>query len=325
LVEQTRRRAARQLNAFSEEIALLPSTTAGIGVIAEGLAWSPGDNVVTLANEFPSNLYPWLNLASRSVETRQVLVENGRVDLDRIAAACDSRTQLIAVSWVGYASGWRIDVKQMADLAHERGALLMLDAIQGLGVFPLDVRETCVDFVAADGHKWMLGPEGAGILYVRHEHLDRLRPLGVGWHSAPPPYDFDQHELTLRPDAARYEGGTLNTVGFIALGASLELLEQHGYESSNSRIAQQVCFLANWAAEQLQRAGARLKFERASGHDSGIITFDWPGHDPHAVRKRCLDAGVVVSCRGGGVRISLHGYNDQEDVQRLLACLPPPG
>ncbi len=143
--------------------------------------------------------------------------------------ACDERTRLVSVSWVGYASGWRCDLDAVAELAHRRGALLFVDAIQGLGVFPLDVQATPVDFLAADGHKWMLGPEGAGLFYLRREHLDRLRPIGVGWHSVVHAADYNRIELELKPSAARYEGGSQNMVGFIGLAESLELLLEFGH------------------------------------------------------------------------------------------------
>jgi selenocysteine lyase/cysteine desulfurase len=239
-VHEVRGLAARLIATDEDEIALVHNTTAGISLVAEGFPWQSGDNVVTLANEFPSNLYPWMNLASRGVETRRVAVDRGRVDVDRIAEACDERTRIVAASWVGFASGWRNDVAQLARVAHDNGALLFLDAIQGLGVFPLDVRATNVDFLAADGHKWLLGPEGAGILFIRREHLDRLRPLGVGWHSVGHDHDFDRIEPDWKPSAARYEGGSENTPGFIGLRASLQLLLAYG--AGNHRFCLQTAY-----------------------------------------------------------------------------------
>ena len=321
-VERCRGLAAELLNARSAEIALVPSTTAGIGIVAEGIPWVAGDNVVTLDNEFPSNLYPWLNLASRGVETRRVATQRGRVDPNRLAEACDARTRLIAVSWVGYASGWRLDVAELAQMAHDRGALLMLDAIQGLGVFPLDVADTGVDFLAADGHKWMLGPEGAGIFYCRHDHLELLRPTGVGWRSAVNAFDYTQREFVPRAEASRYEGGTHNVAGFLTLAASLSLLQQVGLASDQWQLAERVLRLAEFAVEQLQQRGARMVFDRVSQHATGIVTFDWPGIAPEAVRRNWLDAGVVSSCRGGGVRIALHGYNTEEEIARAVELLP---
>ena len=182
-VESLRTLAAKMVHAQDQEIALIPSTTSGINIVADGFPWERGDNVVTLANEFPSNLFPWLNQQSRGVETRLVPVDHGIVDLDRLDRMCDDRTRLVSASWVGYATGYRIDLRQAVEIAHRHGALFFLDAIQGLGVFPLDVKATGIDFFSADGHKWMLGPEGAGLFYSRQEHLSRLKPLGVGWKS----------------------------------------------------------------------------------------------------------------------------------------------
>src|SRR5262245_37883371 len=209
-MEEIRATAARLINAQPGEIALVPNTTSGISLVAEGLDWLSGDNVVTLANEFPSNQYPWMNQAWRSIEVRRVPVDNGIVDLDRVAAACDQRTRIVSLSWVGYASGWRIDVHQVAQMCRRLGCLFFLDAIQGLGVFPLDVQATGVDFLAADGHKWLLGPEGAGLLFVRQEHLSLLRPLMVGWNSVVQGSDYTRIELNIRNESARYEGGSQN-------------------------------------------------------------------------------------------------------------------
>ena len=318
---RVRELAAELIHASPDEIALVPNTSTGINFVAEGFPWRAGDNVVTLANEFPSNLYPWMNQASRGVETRRIPVENGRVDPERVIAACDARTRLISISWVGYASGWRIDVAGVVQLAHDRGIHVFLDAIQGLGVFPLDVAETGVDYLAADGHKWMLGPEGAGIFYVRREHLDHLRPLYVGWNSVVHAFDFGKSELNLKPTAARYEGGSQNMAGFLGLAASLQLLQRFGLSSSQSPLAQRILELTDYAAQQLASIGAQLISRPPEPHRSGILVFDFAGHDPTELRKRCLQAGVVLSVRGGGLRISPHAYNNEEDIDRLVEAL----
>ena len=319
-VERTRLAAANLVNAGVEEIALVPNTTSGISLVAEGFPWREGDNVVTLDNEFPSNLYPWLNLASRGVETRKVPVEDGRVDLSRVEEAMDGRTRLVSLSWVGFASGWRIDVAAAAEMCHRHGCLFFLDAIQGLGVFPLDATATGIDFLAADGHKWLLGPEGAGLLFVRREHLDLLRPLGLGWHSVQSTGGFTS-EMSLRPTAARYEGGTQNMAGMIGLGASLALLAELGVGPASSPVAELVLSITDYACERLTSLGAVLLSPREGERRSGIVTFQVPGKDPAEIRKALLAAGIVTSCRGGGIRISPHGYAMKEEIDRLVAVL----
>ena len=321
-VEATRRYAAQLVGAHTDEIALVPNTTSGIGLVAEGVDWQPGDNIVTLADEFPTNVYPWLNLASRGVEARRVPTDDGRLDLDKLVAACDKRTRIVSVSWVGFATGYRHDVERIVDLAHERGARVMLDAIQGLGAFPLDVQETPIDFLAADGHKWMLGPEGAGVAYIRREHLNTLRPLGVGWHSVVHSQDYTHIELKFKPTAARYEGGSQNMPGMIALGESLRLLLELGMEHVSAAILD----ITDQACERLTASGARIVSDRRPNHRagrqrSGIVAFELPGRDSLAVKKHCLMQKVVLSCRAGRLRISPHGYNNEEDLDRLIEAI----
>ena len=322
-VERMRATAARLIGADSDEIALVGNTTAGISLIAEGFEWKPGDNVVTLADEFPSNVYPWMNLESRSVETRRVPTDvSGRLDLERLAEACDERTRIVTVSWIGFATGYRHDVAKIVEIAHKRGALMFLDAIQGLGVFPLDVNELGIDFIAADGHKWLLGPEGAGIAYIRRENLNRLRPLGPGWHSVVPGQDYTHIELNLRNAAARYEGGSQNNAGFLALGAGLELLSDFGAES----LAASVIDITEKACERLAKIGATIVSDRRMDHRggqqrSGIVSFELPGLDPMALKRHAKGQDVIFGCRAGRLRISPHAYNNEEDLDRLVEVL----
>ncbi len=316
-VERIRELGARLLGAPKEEVAHVANTTAGINLVAEGYPWRSGDNVVFPANEFPSNQYPWMNLAARGVVARRVECPDGRIDWDKMAEACDNRTRIIALSWVGYSTGYRVDLDEAVQFAHERGAHLFVDAIQGLGVFPLDVERTPIDFLAADGHKWLLGPEGAGLFYLRREHLDLLRPINLGWHSVAHSSDYTRIELNLRASAARYEGGTWNMPGILGLGGSLELLLEHGASAIGARILQvtdQIC-------ERLTRLGATIASDRNPRHASGIISFTLPGVDPNTVRRQCLDRGVVLNNRAGKIRVSAHAYNDEADAERLIASL----
>ncbi|MAG94037.1 MAG: aminotransferase [Planctomycetaceae bacterium] len=319
-LEDVRRSAATLIGAETEEIGLIRNTTEGINLVAEGFPWKPGESIVTPRGEFPSNYYPWAALESRGVEVRRVETKTGRFDPADIAAACDEKTRLVSVSWVDYLAGWRNDLDALADVAHRRGALLFVDAIQALGVFPLDVRSTPIDFLAADGHKWMLGPEGAGLFYVRGEHLDLLEPRGLGWNSVRHAGDFSNDALDLKSSASRYEGGSYNMAGLHALGASLNLLLGIGIESISERLLDVVDELA----VKLTEMGANVVGASERNRRSGILSFELPGRELSSVRKRCLDARVVVNLRGGRLRISPHAYTDRGDIDCLLAALADP-
>ena len=309
--------AAELIGAEEDEIALVPNTTAGINLVAEGLTWQAGDNVVTLDDEFPANLYPWLNLESRGVETRRATTTDGRVNLDQLAALCDARTRVLSVSWVGYANGCRRNIQAISDIAHRHNSIFLVDAIQGLGVFPLDVTEMNIDCLSADGHKWLLGPEGAGIAYVSRACLDRLQPIGVGWNSVVNATNYSHIELNLKPSAARYEGGTHNMAGFLALGASLKLLLSLGVEN----VAAAILDFTDQASEALKKLGAVIHSPWLPDERSGIVSFELPGCNPVAVRKHCLTKNVALNCRAGRLRISAHAYNDEYDLDRLIEAL----
>lgn len=316
-VERVRSLAAGLLGARKSEIALVRNTTEGIHLVAEGYPWQAGDNVVLPSGEFPSNRYPWQNLRARGVEVRQIPTHNERWDPSELEAACDRRTRIVAASWVGYATGWRNDLELLAEIAHRHGALLFVDAIQGLGVLPLDISKTPIDFLAADGHKWLLGPEGAGILFVRQEHLETLRPLGVGWNSVMDTGDFASSELSLKPSAARYEGGSYNMPGVHALGASLEFLADYGIEAIAARlfeVTEELC-------RQLRIQGAEIVSVRDADRWSGIVAFTLPQQDSATVRQACLKHNVAVNCRAGRVRVSPHVYTDATDIERLIAAV----
>jgi cysteine desulfurase / selenocysteine lyase len=317
-VEQLRRHAAQMLGAATEEIALVRSTTDGVTLAAEGFPWQPGDNLVVPADEFPTNQYGWMNLINRGVEVRRVPTEEGGLDLNRLEAACDSRTRIVALSWVGYLTGWRTDLKAAAEIAHRRGALLFVDAIQGLGAFPLDVRQTDIDFLAAGGQKWMLSPEGTGLFYVRRELLSKLRPLGIGAHSVTQGNDYTRIELSLKPTAARYEGGGPNMAGMIALGASLGVLLSVGLPAIEQRILE----ITNECCRRLNDLGAKMVSRRdQANHNSGIVTFELPGCDQQAVRKHGYTRKVAFAYRAGKLRISPHAYVNGEDIDQLFETL----
>jgi len=319
-IEQVRWQGAKLLGADVEEVALVRNTTEGISLVAEGFPWRAGDNVVTFAGEFPSNRFPWMNLARRGVEVRTLETDGGAIDWAQLGTAIDRRTRIVAISWVGFATGYRQEVDRLTEFVQQRGAHLFLDAIQGLGVFPLDVHATPVDYLAADGHKWLLGPEGAGLFYVRADRLEELAPLGIGWNSVVNAGDYSNPSMQLKPNAARYEGGSYNVAGLLALGASLELL--NGYD--RNAMAARVLELTDSICEEVLRLGGVMASDRQRAHASSIVSFDLPGKPLRLARRAARERGVAINLRAGRLRVSPHGYNNAEDVARLVDVLKGP-
>jgi selenocysteine lyase/cysteine desulfurase len=315
-VDEVRGLFGRLLNADPLDLAFIKNTSEGIGIVAEGYPWRPGDNLVTAEDEYPANRYPWMNLAARGVEVRVVPSRAGRVTLDDLRAAIDRRTRLVSLSLVEYATGFRNDLDAVGELCRKRGVHLFVDAIQGLGVLPLDLDRTPVDFLAADGHKWLLGPEGAGVLYVRRELVDLLHPVGIGWNSVVGARDFTRLDFTLKPHAGRWESGSYNVAGITTLGASLELLLQVGIFALEARVREVTDYLCARVP-----SGFEVFSSRAPGEWSGIVSLAAPGRDLRELVRRCRERGVVINRRAGRLRISPHAYNTTEEIDTLLAIL----
>ncbi|MFL5339934.1 MAG: aminotransferase class V-fold PLP-dependent enzyme [Gemmataceae bacterium] len=316
-VKEVRQSAARLLNADIDEIAFIKNTSEGINFVAEGFPWKPGDNVVQAAEEFPSNLYPWLNQAGRGVEVRSVASRGSRIRIDDIRDAMDAKSRMVSLSFVEFASGFRNDLDAIGNLCRERGALFFVDAIQGLGVYPLDVKRSPVDFLAADSHKWLLGPEGIGVFWIRKELIERLHPISVGWNSVVDCYNFSKIDFRLKPSAGRWEGGAPNIAGITAMGASLELLLGVGIANVRQRVEEVTDHLCDRAAS----AGLEVFSSRREGEKSGIVSLLTPGRDPQELVHRCRDAGIIVNNRSGRLRLSPHAYNTPEEIDRFLACV----
>jgi len=316
-VEETRGLAAKLIGADPLDIAFIKNTSEGIGIVAEGFRWKAGDNMVTAAEEYPANIYPWMNLRDRGVEVRRVPSQGNRLEIADLRAAMDNRTRLVSLSSVEFSSGFRNDLTTVGSLCRERGAYFFVDAIQSLGVMPLDVRQTPIDFLAADGHKWMLGPEGAGFFFIRRELIDLLHPVGIGWNSVQGARDSARIDFQLKPHAGRWESGTLNVAGITALGASLGLLHQIGLEEVGDRVEQ----LTDYLCEQTQRKGLGVFSSRRHADKSGIVSLVVSGAEPQCIKRSCREAGVIINHRAGRVRVSPHCYNTHEEIDELLALL----
>lgn len=316
--ENLRKSFAKLISANPSEISLVPNTTAGINLVAEGFPWESGDNVVVPEGEFPSNLLPWINQEPRGVETRIVPRREGRVIVDDLIARCDHRTRIISASWVGFASGYRLDLAELTEKAHQRGIKVFVDAIQGLGMHDLNVQQIPIDFMAADGHKWLLGPEGAGMAMIRSEHLEILRCRTVGWNSVNNSHTFAGTKLELKSAANRFEGGSANMLGLACLNASLNLFhrvrEAHGHDAIENRVVELAGTLDHLLSEQNIRT--RLPSDRL--HQSGIVTINVAPADPALVRQSGIAKQIVTSHRDGGLRASIHAYNTPDELQLLV-------
>ncbi len=316
-VERVRGRAARLLGAQPEEIAFVKNTTEGLGIVAAGLDWSPGDVVVSCDLEYPSNVYPWWSLRRRGVETLLLPGRDGRLPLERVEEALRRpRVRLLALSSVEFGSGARNDLEALGHLCRERGVLFCVDAIQSLGCLALDVERCGVDFLSADGHKWLLSVEGCGIFFCARRLLDRLTPRIVGWRNVAGHADFDRYDDALRGDAHRFEEGTTNTPGIFALGAALDLL----LELEVPRIEQRVLALAAHLARGLQERGVRV-LSPTDAAASGIVSFRLDREPPETTAQRLRARGIHTAARRGGVRASPHFYNTEAELEALIEAL----
>lgn len=307
--------AARLINASKDEIAIVKNTSEGISFIAEGFRWKPGDQIVAFREEFPANYYPWLRLEARGVKLKWLSVYD---PIETVAAALPG-TRLLAISFVNYLSGYRIDLATIGRLCRETGCFFFVDAIQGMGVLPLDVQECEIDALAADGHKWMLGPEGNGILYVRKKWQDTIHPAEFGWTNPANYFDYGKRDMTLRPDAGRYECGTLNTVGCYGLRAALGLILEAGVPN----IAAAVDALAQQMEEGARKRGYEVLVPRTRATGSGIVSFRHPSIDSSAIVSTLKAQNILATPRQQWVRVSPHFYITPEEIDRVIACLPP--
>jgi selenocysteine lyase/cysteine desulfurase len=329
--------AARLLGCQPSEVAFVSNTTHGLSIIAEAFPWRPGDNVVLASNEFPANRNSWRCLIPRGVEVRIVESEPGLdiCPMEKLLAATDARTRIVTVSWVGFITGWRHDLDELAEACHRRGILVCVDAIQGLGAIPLDLSRTPIDFLAADGHKWLLGPEGAGLLFIRQEHLETLRPTGIGPNSLGfsgsylrPVEDYCDaagayyvarplHASEMWSAARRFEGGTANAAGILAFGASLELLLSFGIDAIWSRLSD----ITERLRHVLESCGFVVRSSHEPDRRSGIVSCEVTTDERQRIQSTAQAAGVILNFREGLMRLSPHAYTNDADLERLRSLL----
>ena len=321
-LNEGRKVAAQLLDCQPDEIAFVGPTSLALSFVAAGLKFRRGDNILIYHDDYPSNVYPWMALADQGVEVRLLNTRGlGVVRPMDVTGQVDENTRLVALASCHFISGFRVEIEAIGKYLRERGILFCLDAIQTLGAFPTLV--THVDFLAADAHKWLLGPCGAGVLYVRREVHDRLNPPIYGWHNVHNPNFVAQEKIVFRSGATKYEAGTHNLVGLAGLIAAMELTQDIGVDNIAAELLRKRARLV----PALQSKGyAVLNADAKPENAGGIIAFFQQGKDLPALHKKLAEAGVVTSLRTDRagknyIRLSPHYYNTDAELGRVLELL----
>ena len=316
---EARRLTAQLIHAEPSEIAFVKNTSEGLSFVANGMDWRPGDNVVTANREFPANVYPWLNLRDRGVETRFVEEKEGRIFSEDIERAIDARTRVVSLSTVEFASGFRNDVEAIGALCAERNVLFVVDMIQSLGALTLDVKRCKIGAASAGAHKWLSGPEGIGIFYCAKAAMEQIKVTEAGWANVTDAHAFLSYDLTFRPDAQRFECGSLAPVLVYGLKAALDLIAEVGIQA----IEERVLMLTDRLCERVkEKRGYRVFSSRRAREKSGIVIIVSEHYDSQTLHKALLEKRILTAPRGGGVRVSPHYYNTEEELDRVIEALP---
>jgi selenocysteine lyase/cysteine desulfurase len=318
-IEDARKAGAQLLNCLPDEVSLVGPTSLALSLVAAGLKFRKGDNILIYHDDYPSNVYPWMALAEQGVKVRLLNTRGlGLIRTIDVMGQVDEDTRLVALASNHFISGYRIDHDAIGAFLRERGILFCLDAIQTLGAFPTTVAN--IDFLAADAHKWLLGPCGAGVLYVKRDLQAKLNPPLYGWHNVRNPNFVAQEKIEFRSGAAKFEAGTHNLVGLVGLLAAMELALEIGVD----HIARELLRKRAWLVPALQAKGYTvLNAEPKVENASGITSFFLPGQDLTALHQKLTDAGVNTSLRTDRkgqkyIRLSPHFYNTDAELQRVV-------
>jgi len=313
---QTRQMLATLINApTADDIALLKNTSEGLSLIAYGLDWRAGDNIVISDEEFPSNRVVWQSLAHLGVEVREVNLQQAHDPEQALLDATDTRTRVFSISSVQYASGLRMNLLKLGEYCHQHAILFCIDAIQSLGALDFDVQACHADFVVADGHKWMLGPEGVALFYVRAEIRPTLKLHEYGWHMLEHVGDYQRKQWEVAKSARRFECGSPNILGTHALHASLSLLLEMGMPQIEAELLEHTCYLI----EQIHQAPElRLLSNESPDRISGIVTFIHNTIPPDTLYKKLMQANVICAARGEGIRFSPHFYTPLTQLEQAI-------
>ena len=312
--------------ASSDEIAFVKNTSEGLSLIAHGIDWRPRDNIVFAMQEFPSNRIVWESLQELiPIETRIVDLYAAKTPEQALSEAIDKNTRLLATSSIQYASGYRMDLEYLGQICHESNILFCVDGIQSLGAVPIDVQACHIDFLSADGHKWLLAPEGIGLFYCKQERIPQLQLHQYGWNMINHSDDYDAlyneakaQVWTIRDNARRFECGSANHLGIYALHASLDLLvNKVGLETVYQRVKQNVSYLAS----HLDTTQFKLLTPQSEARRGGILTLQAQTQDSHALFRHLISNNVLCAYRAKGIRLSPHFYTSTAALDKVLALL----
>ena len=310
------------LNADPAHITLTRATAHGLGLLAGGLDWREGDNVVGARMEFPTNLYPWMALADRGVELRRATPEDGRIGAEQVLQHVDDRTRVVALSLVQFWNGYRADVAAIGAACRERGVIFAVDAMQAVGAVRIDLGKANVDLLAAGSMKWLLGTWGIGFCGLHPDLIERLRPVLVGMGSVADPFgDVMDPELDWAPGARRFQESAASWLDIAAFRAGVDLLAEFGHDAVEERVVG----LTTRLAKALEAGGHEIvaPWPRRPDESSGLIAFRTPGVDPQQNVKAALDAGLFIRAYGDMNRVSPHFYNTEEELDRVVEALEP--
>jgi selenocysteine lyase/cysteine desulfurase len=321
-LEEGRRLGGQLLGCEPDEVAFVGPTSLALSLIASGLKFRRGENILIYFDDYPSNVYPWMALATQGVEVRLMNVrELGVIRARDVLGQVDENTRLVALASCHFISGYRLNIAAIGQALHQRGILFCVDGIQTLGAFPTPVEH--VDMLAADAHKWLLGPCGAGLLYVHRTVRDRINPPLYGWHNVRCPNYVAQEQIVFRHGAQKFEAGTHNLLGLVGLVAALRLILEVGVDA----IAAELLRKRGWLVAALRAKGyAVLQADAPPEHASAIISFHRAGSDLPALHQRLLKAGIITSLRTDRsgqkyIRLSPHFYNTEPEFERLMEQL----
>jgi cysteine desulfurase/selenocysteine lyase len=319
----THRRLAALMHVRPDQVALTASTGDGLMTIAGGLRWLPGDTIISAECEFPSNIYPWLNLREQGVQVHLVTMRDNRIAVEDVLASITEHTRLVSLGLVEFSTGFRNDIAAIARYCHERGIVCGIDAIQALGALDIDAQALGIDFLAAASHKWLLAPQTTGILYVADTLLAQLQVPRRGWFSVESPFDFFNYEQPLKAGAARFEHSSSNHLPIIGLDAALGVFE--GLDGGMPAVEQRILGLTGHAIAGLERLGYPVTSPQGEGERSGIVCFKVHPDRQHISPQQLVDElasrTIYVAARGDAVRISPHFYNTVEEIDTLLNAL----